>query len=171
MDTISVKSLLNKPGSEELLQEERHLDTLSGEGEELKVIAPWLVQGKISHLDSESVLFEGQSSTKVIMNCARCNTPVEVPIEVNLKQRFVINADDKEPFDDEIALESIEDGRIALYDVLLYEMSLAVPMKVLCKEDCKGLCPVCGQNLNQGCCACKVDNTDPRWDALKDLIK
>lgn len=171
MDTVSVKSLLNKPGSEQEFQEERTLVTLAGDGEDLEVTKPWLIRGKISHLDSQSVLFKGQSSTEVIMRCARCNTPVRVPIEVFLTQRFVTDADVKEPLDDEIALESIQDGRIELYDVLLYEMSLAVPMKVLCRDDCKGLCPVCGQNLNEGKCSCKVDNTDPRWDALKSLIK
>ncbi|HKI79320.1 MAG TPA: DUF177 domain-containing protein [Ignavibacteriaceae bacterium] len=46
---------------------------------------------------------------------------------------------------------------------------LAIPMKKLCKEDCKGLCPKCGKNLNEGNCNCSNDETDPRWKPLMEL--
>ena len=44
-------------------------------------------------------------------------------------------------------------------------------MKVLCREDCKGLCPKCGRNLNEGPCGCDLHEEDPRWDALKGLLQ
>ena len=47
---------------------------------------------------------------------------------------------------------------------------LELPTKVLCKEDCKGLCPKCGKDLNLGSCDCKTKDIDPRWQALSDLF-
>ena len=46
---------------------------------------------------------------------------------------------------------------------------LAVPMKNLCSEDCKGLCPKCGKNLNEGLCNCNEENIDPRWETIQKL--
>jgi uncharacterized protein len=56
-----------------------------------------------------------------------------------------------------------------LEDVLREQVLLAVPLKAICREDCKGLCPQCGKNLNLETCSCDNAITDPRWGALKDL--
>jgi len=58
---------------------------------------------------------------------------------------------------------------LLLEDVLREQVLLAVPLKAVCREDCKGLCPHCGQNLNQGQCNCAKPVEDPRWEALKDI--
>ena len=58
---------------------------------------------------------------------------------------------------------------IELDDVLREYILLALPMQKLCKEDCKGICPVCGQNRNQVDCQCKTTPMDPRWESLKSL--
>jgi uncharacterized protein len=58
---------------------------------------------------------------------------------------------------------------IELADVIKEQVLLALPVKTVCKEDCKGLCPHCGQNLNQGSCDCTQERSDPRWSALEGL--
>ena len=58
---------------------------------------------------------------------------------------------------------------LELEDVLREQVLLAVPIKTVCRIDCKGLCPRCGQNLNQGSCTCQTAQDDPRWYALRDL--
>ena len=58
---------------------------------------------------------------------------------------------------------------LLLEDVLREQVLLAVPLKAVCREDCKGLCSHCGQNLNQGQCNCAGALEDPRWEALKDI--
>ena len=52
-----------------------------------------------------------------------------------------------------------------------YDLLLELPSKMLCQEDCRGLCPICGKDLNEGPCGCEHDTTDPRWDALKSLFQ
>ena len=56
-------------------------------------------------------------------------------------------------------------------DAIRDALTLELPLRVLCKEDCKGLCPKCGHNLNEGPCGCDLREEDPRWDALKSLLQ
>jgi uncharacterized protein len=56
-----------------------------------------------------------------------------------------------------------------LGDSIREQALLALPVKVVCREDCKGLCPRCGKNLNQESCNCSSQSEDPRWNALRDL--
>jgi len=58
---------------------------------------------------------------------------------------------------------------VLLEDVLREQILLAVPLKAICKEDCRGLCPHCGKNLNAGQCSCEEPVEDPRWNALKEI--
>ncbi len=58
-----------------------------------------------------------------------------------------------------------------MQDVLREQVLLAVPLKAVCREECKGICPQCGRNRNQESCQCAPELPDPRWDALKELKK
>jgi uncharacterized protein len=58
---------------------------------------------------------------------------------------------------------------LLLEDVLREQVLLALPLKAICREECRGLCPHCGQNLNQEQCTCAESSEDPRWSALKDI--
>ena len=62
-----------------------------------------------------------------------------------------------------------EGGGIELEDVLREQILLALPMQRICREDCKGICPACGQNRNQGPCNCKMEDAAGRWAALRNL--
>jgi uncharacterized protein len=58
---------------------------------------------------------------------------------------------------------------LLLEDALREQVLLALPLKVICRENCKGLCPQCGKNLNTEQCSCAETMEDPRWSALKDI--
>jgi len=58
---------------------------------------------------------------------------------------------------------------IDIADDVRQTLLLAVPLKLLCSENCRGLCPTCGKNLNEGECSCRNDVGDPRWDVLRNL--
>ena len=63
----------------------------------------------------------------------------------------------------------VEDGVLNLEELILSDILLELPTKLLCKEDCKGLCPQCGCNLNHQSCDCNKAYHDPRWDVLNTL--
>lgn len=92
-------------------------------------------------------------------SCSRCLKPVSVRFELSLD----------EPLNGEEAEEGVlSDNHLCEFDLLVQHAVLSqLPMTVLCGQDCKGLCPTCGKNLNEGACDCKEDDWDPRFDILK----
>lgn len=110
---------------------------------------------------------------QVSMECARCLA--EFPLELVGKTDFIVtdNASRVEGKMDEDSEEYVlmtSDQCADLGDLVRQEMLLAMPMKPVCNEECKGLCPRCGVNLNNETCGCKVVRIDSRWQGLKDLL-
>lgn len=129
-------------------------------------------------------LVRGTLTGKVAVPCNRCaeDTPVEIASRFEsfepvpgMDDDFDDSAEDDEAgFDDEVdeAVIRVENG-IALINpaaLLWEEFLLSLPVKPLCRQDCKGLCPQCGQNRNSGTCACVEEEGDPRLAALRGLI-
>lgn len=98
--------------------------------------------------------------------CARCGKPLLRHATVPVKHILVSHLDGDEDSDEFIV---VEDRKLDVDGLVSEDVYLAIPYKMLCKPDCKGLCPVCGADWNEGPCACQPV-ADPRWDALKDLL-
>lgn len=108
------------------------------------------------------------------MPCARCLEPVEHRSQGEFDLLFrPLGVEDGSnehavtPSETEIGY--YQNGRLTLEDVLREQVILSLPARTLCSEDCKGLCPHCGQNLNSESCTCDAAPADPRWTALSDL--
>lgn len=122
----------------------------------------------------QDIRVQGDLSTRVEVPCARCLEPVRREIERHFDLLYRPQGTDAGR--EEISVTDAEaeigyytgDG-LLLEDVLREQVLLAVPIKIVCREDCKGLCPHCGKNLNQGACDCHEEVSDPRWDALRGL--
>lgn len=144
--------------------------TVDLSGEEIDLEHPFLspvrlhgyldVQGGINRLEAEI-------DAHVTRGCARCLEPVEydkkVPVSFILTRKV-----DSEELDDIIYVESDE---VELDELLVPELFLDLETVVLCREDCKGLCPKCGKNLNYGDCGCDRREIDPRLAKLQELLK
>ncbi|MRR10305.1 DUF177 domain-containing protein, partial [bacterium] len=70
---------------------------------------------------------------------------------------------------DDLAAIEYRKGEIDLWPELREAVLLALPLKPLCREDCRGICPACGRDLNEGSCGCREDRGDHRWDKLREL--
>ncbi|MBZ5645784.1 MAG: DUF177 domain-containing protein [Acidobacteriia bacterium] len=116
----------------------------------------------------------GDYRTRVELPCARCLDPVlrdvassfdllyrPLGVDATTHERAVHEADTEIGY-------YVGEG-LQLQDVLREQVLLAVPIKAVCREDCKGICPHCGRNLNLESCQCGASQPDPRWNALKDL--
>ena len=106
--------------------------------------------------------------------CARCVEPVPTPLEGSFDLIFrphSVDADmgERAISPDETEIGYYEESGLSLEDVVREQVLLSLPPRTLCSEDCKGLCPRCGQNLNLGSCTCGESVTDPRWKALQGL--
>ena len=116
----------------------------------------------------------GRLATQIELLCARCLEPVrrEVQREFELLYRPLGADRGKEEAavsQDESEISYYEGEGVLLEDLLREQLLLAVPMREVCRDDCKGLCPQCGRNLNAGACDCRQQPIDPHWSPLKDL--
>ena len=106
-------------------------------------------------------------------NCARCLEPVQYPINRAFDLLYRPLGVDRRAEEVAITEADTEIGYyegegLLLEDVLREQVLLATPLKLVCREECKGLCPHCGANLNNETCNCQQPG-DPRWAALSDL--
>jgi uncharacterized protein len=131
-------------------------------------------QARLMHTQG-GVLVQGKLHGEATLLCVRCLEPVTVPLDVDLEEIFtstidVITGRPIQSEEEDRALWIDERHLLDLTEVLRQDVLLALPMHATCSEECRGLCPVCGQNLNQGSCNCAPE-PDPRWDVLKGLLK
>ena len=102
----------------------------------------------------ETVSVRGELRCEATMSCARCLRPVTVPLCVRVDERFSRRSDGAE---DDGGTRAIEESQIDLTDCARELLVLELPMRVLCSEGCKGLCPICGADRNEVSCTCLED--------------
>ena len=102
------------------------------------------------------------------LQCDRCLKAVERELDKSFEHILVTELSNED--DEEYEYIVCADGTLDLTELVRTDLMLELPTKVLCKEDCRGLCPKCGKDLNLGSCDCKTKDIDPRWQALSDLF-
>jgi uncharacterized protein len=120
------------------------------------------------------IRLRGSFAGRFQVPCARCVEPVEIPLVADYDLIFRPAAADADSPERSITAQETEIGyylgdSLLLEDVLREQVLLSLPVKTLCKPDCKGLCPRCGENRNSQPCTCDVGLSDPRWEALAGL--
>jgi uncharacterized protein len=120
------------------------------------------------------VLVRGKVALDVGLECSRClrsfSTALESELERYLEEAKGCGGDEEGDLtEEEIDIDPLERGVIDLREMIAEQIHLSLPVKPLCEENCRGLCPRCGVDLNKETCSCAVDETDPRWEALKQL--
>jgi uncharacterized protein len=126
------------------------------------------------HKDKEKFRLEGTARTELELSCSRCLEPFGMSIDAPFDLRYLPASEmssevDREVQDDDLETSYYRDDQIDLNELLREQFYLALPMKPLCRDDCKGLCPQCGTNLNTETCDCAAEWVDPRLAALKNL--
>lgn len=96
--------------------------------------------------------------------CARCLRDLSGEISLRIERSVALNLE-KEDEDDEYLI--ISNGEIDIDELVTEEIILSLPLRTVCSDDCKGLCPKCGCDLNKQKCGCVIKEHDPRWEALK----
>ncbi len=112
----------------------------------------------------------GHVRTSGTFVCDRCLDDFEKDIAVDYRMTYVSDMSEAGEMDqDELTVMHASTNEIDIVEDVKEYISLAVPMKLLCKDDCAGLCVTCGTNLNHGACDCPREESDPRWDKLKKI--
>ncbi len=148
-------------------------DELNPVDERVSLTAPAAVNGKI-RLSGNEVFVNGHVETRAQVECDRCLKPVELPVNADFTLEYISDSDYESSQVAELTEEamsvSVFDGSaIDVDEIVREQILLAVPTRMLCREDCKGICPECGADRNTGECNCVTNDIDPRWAALKNL--
>ncbi len=124
----------------------------------------------------EEIRIVGSLTAAVEMTCSRCLEPARIeiarPFDLFFRQHdeMVFDEDDDIELTEEDTQTAFFSGtKLAIGDVLHEQLLLALPMKPLCRLDCKGLCPVCGTNLNSNTCNCPSERFSPHMDKLLEI--
>jgi uncharacterized protein len=162
--------------------EEEYRPGLLDLGPDLRQSAPLHAAGRAQlieehhgkHQRIKDIRVSGELSTTLELACARCLEPVSQAVKRNfdlLYRPLGIDSGREEMSvtGAEAEISYYQGEGLLLEDAVLEQVLLAVPLKVICREDCKGLCPHCGANQNLDRCSCAEPIEDPRWAALKDL--
>ena len=120
------------------------------------------------------IRIKGHLKVGIEAQCDRCLEPARFPIDADFDlfyrpEKQVGYEDEVEIDEGESEIAFYEGGGIELKDVLREFVLLSLPMQRICREDCLGICPVCGQNRNLAHCECEAKPVDDRWSALKKL--
>lgn len=148
------------------------MDVSRSEG--LGFVAPVAVDLMLMRRGEDAVIVTGTIDTRVAMNCGRCLAPTIEDVRADIRVVFEPAAADTEEAIGEVVALTDADMEQILYDgdlvdlapTIQEEVLAALPFRALCREDCKGLCPGCGANLNEAACGC-AKTVDPRLAALK----
>jgi uncharacterized protein len=157
--------------------------------EEYTVVAPVHLVMDVRK-DRDAYRVTGRVETRLRLECGRCLDPFEIPVDSAFELRYVpepshsaadagkdapgrrghADEHEREIAEDDITTAFYQNDALDLGELMHEQFVLALPMKPLCSDACRGLCPACGTNLNKGTCDCKPSWTDPRLAALQGIL-
>ena len=145
----------------------------AGRSNQFRVVAPVSLQGTVDK-DKDRFRLVGTVTTVLELTCSRCLEPFELPVAATFDVRYLPQSEnsgeEREVEEDDLSDAFYRDEQIDLGQLMEEQFYLALPMKPLCRDACKGLCPNCGTNLNDEQCSCQVRWEDPRLAGLKALM-
>lgn len=152
----------------------RHLDVSVPEGDELvadmafRLSRPLEIRLEAQQAGND-VVVRGTLEGEAELDCRRCLVPVTTPIDEEVALLFREGVSEAEAEEQEIYPLPVKGNELDLSGAIREHLVLAVPEFAICQETCKGLCPICGANLNETECGCERADVDNRWAALLQL--
>jgi uncharacterized protein len=148
-------------------------DALPGDQETFEVVEP-VQLGFDIFKDKDQFRVIGRVQTSLELECSRCLEAFRVPVDAAFDLRYLprgrnTGEGEQEIEEDDLSTAFYDDETLDLGQLMREQFYLALPMKPLCAEECRGFCPRCGANLNRSACDCRPGWEDPRFAALRDL--
>jgi uncharacterized protein len=151
---------------------------VGGPDPDYTIVAPVGLTMDVAKLGDDAFEAIGRVQTTLELTCSRCLEPFAVPVDASFELRYVPEPvagevpdnEDVEIADADLTTAFYRDGVLDIGELIREQFQLALPMKPLCSAACRGLCALCGTNLNRSECACKPEWQDPRLAALKSLL-
>ena len=173
---IDVEPLTRQRGRQMQGTVEAAIEPISVPGGEIAATEPVRLRYRLTHTGDRHIWLEARLTARARLTCDRCleryDAVLETRYEEEYRPRPAGAAAEAEPDDaGETRVAYYDDHRVDLREGVRQNLLLAMPAKQLCREDCRGLCPRCGRNLNEGPCDCPAEEGDPRLAALEEWLR
>ena len=165
---INISELISTPLKTETFKVPVDMPTYEWQGEHFPFRKKGMLLLNLSNAGVRKVHMEGHWDGSLGIPCDRCLKEVLVPFHIELDETIDLSSERQEDLADDSYVEenSIDTDALVNHAILIH-----FPMKVLCREDCRGICLKCGKNLNHGECGCDRVSPDPRMAAIQDIFK
>lgn len=162
---IDLSQLINGRASVIEFDEDLNLTDDMIQNSDIESASPFKITGKV-YEQGDSFYCSGEYKGNLSYKCGRCLIDVEYPMN-GLWDKRIINSVEEDTDDDVYFFENMY---LDVSKIILDDITLNLPIQVLCNEDCAGICPTCGANLNTDECTCDEENIDPRLESLKNFF-
>ncbi|WP_053956962.1 YceD family protein [Inediibacterium massiliense] len=164
---INIAELMDGQKNQLSIEMKDEIEKLDSFGDEIVLVGPTVFKGNV-YISNGDFYIKGIAQSTGVFHCHRCLKKFE--------QTFYGEVDEKLVTEGSFEAETgeyyiIKNKQVELSEIIENTLVEALPMKIVCDENCKGLCLVCGKNLNEDTCDCSKDDIDPRLAKLKDLLQ
>ena len=167
---IHLSDITDSEGKHIQLQPELELDKISFQMGDYPILEKTPVELEITNTGNKVLELKGIGSVTVGIPCDRCLEQVAVKIPYEIEQKLDMKKSDTERVQDLDENDYLTGMDLDVDRLVYLEVLMSWPLKVLCREDCKGICSRCGKNLNKGSCGCAEEPKDPRIAAISDIF-
>ncbi len=164
---IHLSELFNCEGRKKVYTVETALDSVDFDGETFQIEKAEPFELELTAKTRHKYTMSGHATLTVGGPCARCLEPVSFDCELDFGREFEVQDGQEESLDDEPFMKGYN---LDVDQLVCNELLLSLPMKVLCREDCKGICNRCGTNLNLRTCTCDTRSLDPRMSVIQEIF-
>ena len=168
---INLSELFTCEGKKKGYDAEIGLTEVSIGGEDYRVVSAEPFQLTVTNTGDRKYFLEGSTKVTVEIPCSRCLEPVAYVCELTLDRELETDKPEAGQAEDLDEQPYLSGYNLDVDQLALNEILIGLPMKVLCREDCKGICNRCGTNLNYGTCTCDRTSLDPRMAVIQDIYK
>ena len=167
---IHLSDIADSEGKKIQITSELELEKISFQLGEFPILQKSPVELTIINTGDRVLELEGQGNVTVGIPCDRCLEEVSVEIPYSIKRKLDMKQSDCDRVKNLDENDYLTGMDLDVDRLVYLEVLMSWPLKVLCKEDCKGICSRCGKNLNEGPCGCAEEPKDPRMAAISDIF-
>jgi uncharacterized protein len=168
---INLTELFTLEGKEKTYTPDIEMEVYHGPGGDYEVADKEPVKLRIMNLGDKKLEVEGKAKLSLIIPCDRCLEPVRVDLDFDIIRMLDLSESEDGRAEDLDEQPYVSGYNLDVDQLVCDELILNLPMKVLCSENCKGICNRCGTNLNRETCDCDIRSADPRMAVIQDIFK
>ena len=168
---IHLSEVLSAAGKRKTYQAELLMDRFHVGDQSYEIVSREPAELTVIHEEDQKLRILGRVRLTVRFFCDRCMDPVLYPFDISFEKEADMKESDEERKERLDEQYYIKGRQLDTEQLVSEELLMNMPMKILCREDCKGICNRCGANLNEGPCHCQEETKDPRMAAILDIFR